>query len=174
MGVAGFLHLLWLVPLSAIGLFALAVAYATASAGMRHRRYIAGGLDLVDADMTQEQFGRYLSGYFRSTSHNVSILQQSEATGTLFLVEKDGQQRVVYAKRSRNGVSDAEVTQALEDARTDASSLLIVTNSVLSWHKNDEVKKQGVEVWDREKLIPYMGKAGARRFALQAIESDHI
>ncbi len=90
MGVIGFLHLLWLVPLIAIGLVVLAVAYATASAEIRQKRYLAGGIDLVD-EMTQEQFGTYLLGYFKDRSYDVTISKQDEAMGTLLIAGKNGQ-----------------------------------------------------------------------------------
>ncbi len=122
--------------------------------------------------MTQEQFGTYLLSYFKHKGHVVTISKQDEATGTMLIAGRNGQQRLIFAKRSRNGVSDAEVAHALDYAKTaKAKRILIITNSVLSRLKDEEVKKQGVEVWDREKLIPYMGKASARQFALQAIEN---
>ncbi len=170
MGLMGFLHLLWLVPLFAVGLYLLVFAMMVASVQLRNRRYLDGGIDLVDK-MTQEQFGTYLLSYFKHKGYDVTISRQDEATGTLLIARKNGQQRIVFAKRSCNGVSDAEVVQALDYAKAAETRMLIVTNSILSRFKDEEVKKQGVEVWDREKLIPYMGKAGARKFALQAIEN---
>jgi HJR/Mrr/RecB family endonuclease len=167
----GLLHLLfWLVPLLVVCLVLLSVGYATVSAEVRHRRYLAGGIDLVDS-MTQEQFGQYLMSYFEASGHTVSLVSQDEAAGTRFITSIDDERRFIFAKRARNGVPDAEVAHALDSARaTTIRDILIVTNSVLFRNMDGQVKAQGVKVWDREKLISYMGKAGARKFALQAIE----
>ena len=162
---------LLLIPLSVIGLFLLAFAVSTTTANRRHKNYLTGGIDLVD-DMTQAQFGRYLANYFQNFGYNVSILRQDEETGVAFITSKAGQKRFVFAKRSRTGVSDSDVTEALNLAKAaEIAQVLIITNSVLSRNMDEQLKKQGMSVWDREKLIPYMGKVGARKFALQAIES---
>ena len=174
MGLTSFLHLLWLVPLLAIGLVVLAVAYATVSAEIRHRRYLAGGIDLVDADMTQEQFGQYLMGYFKHFGDAVSIVSQSEA-GYIFIASCNSKQRFIFAKRSRNGVPDEEVSKALGSARAlQIKEVTIITNSGLSRKMDEQVKSDGITVCDREKLIPLMGKANARQFALSAIENHPV
>ena len=165
------LLLVCLVPLFVIGLVILAVAVATASAEIRHKRYLAGGIDMVDADMTQEQFGQYLMCYFENRGYTVSVVSLSEAEGFSFIAGRNGQQRFVFAKRSRNGVPDQQVLQALaEAAASQLKDITIVTNSVLSRTMDERVKSQGVKVWDRELIIPYLGRANARRFAEEAIK----
>ena len=169
MGLIGFLHLLWLVLLFVIGLYLFAFVTMIISVQIRNRRYLAGGIDLVD-QMTQKQFGNYVSSYFEHSGYTMSLVRQDEATGTALLAVKKGRERFIFAKRSLGGVSDEEVANALDLARTaTAGEVQIITNSLLSRSKDEQVKKQGVTVWDREKLIPYMGKAGARKFALQAL-----
>jgi len=169
MGLTGFLHLLWLVPLFVIGLYLFAFVTMIISVQIRNRRYLAGGIDLVD-EMTQKQFGDYITSYLEHSGYSVSLVRQDEEIGTALLATKNGRERFIFAKRSRGGVSDEEVANALDLARAaTAGEVQIITNSLLSRSKREQVKKQGVTVWDREKLIPYMGKAGARRFALQAL-----
>ncbi len=168
------LLLVCLVPLFAIGLVILAVAVATASAEIRHRRYLAGGIDLVDADMTQEQFGQYLMSYFEHSGDAVSIVSQSD-TGLTFIANGNSEQRFIFAKRSRNGVPDEEIGHALDSARAlQVKEVIIVTDSVLSQKMDEQAKADGITVWDREKLIPVMGKANARQFALSAIENHPV
>ena len=168
------LLLVCLVPLFAIGLVILAVAVATASAEIRHRRYLAGGIDLVDADMTQEQFGQYLMSYFEHSGDAVSIVSQSD-TGLTFIANGNSEQRFIFAKRSRNGVPDEEIGHALDSARAlQVKEVIIVTDSVLSQKMDEQARADGITVWDREKLIPVMGKANARQFALSAIENHPV
>lgn len=152
-----------------VGVFALLVMFAIVTTGKRQTNYLDGGINLVD-EMTQEQFGQYLTGYFEQTGYAVTLLAQDEAFGTTLLVCKKNEKRFVFAKRSENGVPDMEVVHALQTADdAKATGKLIVTNSVLFRDMDKKVKEQGVTVWDRERLIPLMGKAKARRFAVQAI-----
>jgi len=169
MGLTGFLHLLWLVPAFALGFYLLVFVMMLVSVQVRNRRYLAGGIDLVD-EVTQKQFGDYITSYLEHSGYSVSLVRQDEEIGTALLATKNGRERFIFAKRSRGGVPDEEVANALALARTaTAGEVQIITNSLLSRSKDEQVKKQGVTVWDREKLIPYMGKAGARKFALQAL-----
>ena len=169
------LLLVCLVPLFVIGLVILAVAVATASAEIRHRHYdLAGGIDLVDAGMTQEQFGHYLMSYFEHLGNAVSVVSQSE-TEFIFIAQCNSKQRFVFAKRSRNGVPDEEVSNALCSAKAlQIEEVTIVTNSVLSRQMDEQAKADGVTIWDHEKLIPLMGKANARQFAMSAIENHPV
>lgn len=157
-----------------VGVFALLAILAMATTGIRHKRYLAGGIDLVD-EMTQEQFGKYLGGYFEHDGYTITLLSYDEVSGAALLVCRDSEKRFVFAKRSRRGVPDTEVTDALNTAETmKATDRLIVTNCVLFRDMDQKVKKQGVTVWDREMLIPLMGKAKARRFAVQAIGEQKL
>ena len=152
-----------------VGVFALFVMFAMATTGKRQTNYLDGGIDLVD-EMTQEQFGRYLTGYFEHDGYAVTPLSQDEVLGTTLLLYKSNEKRFVFAKRSRRAVPDTEVTHALNTTNAaQATDRLIVTNCVLFRDMDKTVKEQGVTVWDRERLIPLMGKAKAKRFAVQAI-----
>lgn len=172
-----FWQLLWfffLLVLFIVGVFALCAVVAMATAGHRRTRYLAGGIDLVD-EMTQQQFGQYLTNYFQHSGYAVTLISQDENFGTTLLLQSNNEKRYVFAKRSPRAIPESEVLQALNTAGgLGVKNILLVTNCVLFRNMDTQVKEQGVIVWDRETLIPLMGKAGARRFAVQAIGEQAI
>lgn len=171
------LQILWfffLLVLFIAGVFALCAIVAMATAGKRRTRYLAGGIDLVD-EMTQKQFGQYLTNYFQHSGYAVTLISQGENFGTTLLLQSNDEKRYVFAKRSARGVPDSEVLHALNIAGgLGIKNILLVTNCVLFRNMNTQVKEQGVGVWDRETLIPLMGKAAAKKFAVQAIGEQAI
>ena len=150
----------------AVGIAVTAVV-ALASWARRSRDGLARrhGLDGID-DMTGEEFEDWLARRFRRAGWRVRHTAQSGDFGADLLIERDGEEWVVQAKRQARPVGVAAVQQAAA-ARPHygADGAMVVTNTTFTAQAVALAESAEVVLWDREVVAVEL--AGGRGRAAQ-------
>lgn len=131
----------------------------------REERLRASGLDVVDK-MRGEEFEEFLLSHFRNLGYKGSLTPKTEDYGADLILEKDGIRTVIQAKRWKQTVGIEAVQQVIGAIKHyNASKAIVITNSYLSENAHKLAESNGVELWNREKLIELMSKSGGREIA---------
>lgn len=163
----------WGISTFAIGVIALFVILSIYRS-WREQRLRASGLDIVDR-MSGEEFEEFLLSHFRNLGYKGSLTPKMEDYGADLILEKDGIRTVVQAKRWKQTVDIEAVQQVIGAIKHyNASKAIVITNSYLSENAHKLAESNGVELWNREKLIELMNKSGGRDIAQIVSSSSSI
>jgi len=117
------------------------------------RRLLRSGIGEIDR-MDGLTFEQYLVGLFRRLGYQVERTRFRGDYGADLVVRKAGARTVVQAKRSRGRIG-VRAVQEVVAARRYYGGLhaLVVTNSHFTAPARALAEANGVELWDRERLI---------------------
>ena len=137
---------LWLVLLAA---FAIRIALYL----RRYRRLLRSGIAEIDR-MTGAVFEQYLALLFRQHGYRVEHTGRAGDYGADLVISKGGVRTIVQAKRYRRNVNLKAVQEAVAaKAMYGCTHAMVVTNSGFARSAHTLARANGVELWDRDKLI---------------------
>jgi len=138
----------WLPPAAAAGLILAGGAWLLRRAGLRRRGI--GEIDRMDG----EAFERRLEALFRTAGCAVERTRCRGDFGADLLVTRDGARTAVQAKRSGRRVG-VRAVQEVVSARSfyGCDGALVVTNACFTAPAIRLAAANGVELWDRGRLI---------------------
>ena len=117
------------------------------------RRLARSGIDEIDR-MDGVTFERRLVHVFRSRGHRVTQTQACGDYGADLVLEKDGVRTVVQAKRWKKNVGVKAIQEAVAAKPVYGSThSLVVTNRYFTDQAKRLAEANGVELWDRDKLV---------------------
>jgi restriction system protein len=120
---------------------------------IRQRRLARSGIREIDA-MDGRTFERYLETVFRRLGYKVELTKYRGDFGADLVVRKDGRRIAVQAKRYSKNVGVKAVQEAVAaKGYYDADEAMVVTNGHYTRQAAELARKNGVTLWDRERLI---------------------
>jgi HJR/Mrr/RecB family endonuclease len=119
----------------------------------KRRLLFESGIDKVDS-MSGKVFEEFLLEHFKHLGYTGYLTANTKNYGADLALQKDGMKVVVQAKRWKNNVGIDAIQQILGAIKYyDASKGLVVTNSSFAKSAYDLANSNGIELWDRTKLI---------------------
>jgi len=152
-----------------VGLIALA---ALAVGLWRQRRIARSGIEEIDR-MTGLLFEQYLASLFRRLGHSVERTSYQGDYGADLVVSKDGVKTAIQAKRSKRKIGIKAVQEAVA-ARGyySCDKAMVVTNSFFTHQAATLAHRNGVSLWDRNRLAKAMDSIGGKRAVSQALAPE--
>lgn len=137
----------------------------------KRNRLYESGMDLID-QMDGITFEELLKVYFQKSGYKVSLTPKTNDYGADLLLEKDGRKIVVQAKRWKQTVGIEAVQQVIGAIKYyDAHKGMVITNSVFTEQAYKLASSNGVELWDRKKLMEFMTESHGRDIAQIAVNN---
>ncbi len=134
---------------------------------LRNYKLLDSGINIVDT-MSGEKFEEFLLLHFRAQGYKGYQTPRTEDYGADLFLEKDGRKIVIQAKRWKQTVGIEAVQQVIGAIKYyNAHKGIVITNSYFSENAHQLAKSNGLELWDRTKLIELMSKNGGSRIAQQ-------
>lgn len=131
----------------------------------RQKRIVSSGIDTID-NMSGEEFEELLLEHFRNLGYKGHLTPVTEDYGADLVLEKDGRKIVVQAKRWRGTVGIEAVQQIIGAIKYyNADKGMVITNSVFTENAYELADSNGIELWDRKKLIELMRKSNGGEIA---------
>jgi restriction system protein len=126
----------------------------------RKRRILfESGIDKVD-DMSGMIFEEFLMEHFKHLGYTGYLTPRAENYGADLVLQKDSIKAVVQAKRWKNNVGTDAIQQVIEAVKHyGANKGLVVTNSSFTESAHELADSNGIELWDRKKLIQIMDES---------------
>lgn len=132
---------------------------------IRNKRFIASGIDIVD-EMSGEEFEEFLLAHFKNLGYQGYLTPSTADYGADLVLEKDARRIVAQAKRWKRTVGIEAVQQIVGAIKHyDATKGMVITNSTFTENAYELAKSNGVELWDRGKLIEVMRNANGQELA---------
>ncbi|MCD6159310.1 MAG: restriction endonuclease [Kosmotoga sp.] len=117
-------------------------------------------MSLID-NLEGKDFERFLLLLFRRLGYNAHLTGRGKDQGADLVIKKRFLRTAVQAKRYSNSVGNAAVQQVYASRKIyNCRKAMVVTNSRFTREARELARKTGVVLWDREKLIRHMVKAG--------------
>ncbi|MDQ0255618.1 restriction system protein [Evansella vedderi] len=121
------------------------------------------------------EFEEYLAYMFTKLGYKAKKTRNTGDYGADVVLKKDGIKTVVQAKRYKNKVGIDAVQQIVgSKSYYKADKAMVVTNSTLTGPAYKLAKVNGVEVWDREKLIYELSKFNTHLPKKKAEVQDNV
>lgn len=131
----------------------------------RNGRLVASGIDIVDK-MTGEEFEKFLLAHFKKLGYQGNLTPATADYGADLVLESDGRKVVAQAKRWKCTVGIEAVQQIVGAIKHyDATEGMVITSSTFTENAYKLAKSNGVELWDRDKLVEVMGNANRKELA---------
>lgn len=141
---------------------------------MRKRRLLDSGMDIID-DMSGETFEEFLLAHFKSLGYSGQLTPATADYGADLVLEKDGRKLVIQAKRWKRTVGIEAVQQVIGAIKHySAQKGMVITNSSFTENAYELANSNGIELWDRTKLIELMSKSGGRVVAEKAKSQPQV
>jgi HJR/Mrr/RecB family endonuclease len=119
-------------------------------------RKLSSGIHEIDT-MTGKQFESFLSVYYRKLGYDVTLTPSTQDYGADLILRKNGIKTIVQAKRSQKAVSVKAVQEIVGAIKHyNADKALVVTNNRFTENACNLARSNGVELWDRKKLIDFI------------------
>lgn len=110
--------------------------------------------------MDGKEFEIYLENLFIKHNYYVERTQYSGDYGADLILHRDGIKTIVQAKRWENKIGVKGVQEVVAaKGHYQGDKALLVTNSYLTRQALSLAKSNGVEVWDRDKLLKVIARA---------------
>lgn len=134
---------------------------------LRNNKLLYSGINIVDT-MSGEKFEEFLLLHFQAQGYKGYQTPSTEDYGADLVLEKDGRKIVIQAKRWKQTVGIEAVQQVNGAIKYyNADKGMVITNSYFSENAYELAKSNGIELWDRTKLIELMSKSGGSKIAQQ-------
>ena len=131
----------------------------------KNKRNLESGINQIDT-MSGEAFEEFLLAHFGAQDYKGHLTPSTEDYGADLVLEKDGRKLVVQAKRWKRNVGIEAVQQVIGAIKHyDAQKGMVITNSYFSENAYALADSNGIELWDRPKLIELMSKSDGRQLA---------
>lgn len=125
----------------------------------RSKKLFESGIDDID-NMPGEVFEEYLLEHFKNLGYSGRLTPKTDDYGADLVLEKDGRRVVVQAKRWKMNVGVEAIQQVIGAIKYyDANKGMVVTNSSFTENAYNLANSNGIELWDRKKLIEIMCKS---------------
>ena len=152
-----------------VGLMALA---ALAVGLWKQRRIARSGIQEIDR-MTGLLFEQYLASLFRRLGHSVERTSYQGDYGADLVVSKDGVKTAIQAKRSKRKIGIKAVQEAVAaKGYYSCDKAMVVTNSFFTRQAATLAHRNGVSLWDRNRLAKAMASVGGKRVIAQALAPE--
>lgn len=116
-------------------------------------RLARAGISAIDS-MDGQTFEKYLAVFFRTQGYRVTRTRYIGDFGADLVLQRDGSRTVVQAKRSSGKVGIRAVQEAVAAmGYYRCIHAIVVTNSRYTRQAVELARANGVELWDRSKLI---------------------
>jgi restriction system protein len=122
---------------------------------LRHKRrqLLASRIEDLDA-MSGRQFEEFLEALFLKLGYEVELTRYVGDYGADLVVRKDGVKTVVQAKRSKGRVGVKAIGEVLRaKGNYGSSAAMIITNSDYTRQAQEEAKRHGIVLWERNALM---------------------
>jgi restriction system protein len=117
------------------------------------------GIDTID-NMSGVVFEKYLLEHFKHLGYSGQLTPSTADYGADLVLQKDGRRVVVQAKRWKNNVGVDAIQQVIGAIKYyDANKGMVVTNSSFTENAYELANSNGIELWDRKKLIEIMSNS---------------
>lgn len=127
--------------------------------GTLDRKELAQLVGQID-NMTGEEFEEFLSICFKRLGYAVKTTPKSKDFGADLILIDRGNKTVVQAKRYKKTVGSAAVQEVVGAIKYyGANNAIVITNSKFTSSAYALARPNGVELWDREKLIDLIVRA---------------
>lgn len=145
-----------------VGMFTLfGLAFIILFVGWRRHqantaRLVASGINDVEK-MTGKEFEIFLLGRFRLQGYKSRLTAEVGDYGTDLILEKDGRRIAAQVKRWKRTVGVEAVQQIAAGMKHyNADEGMVITNSHFTANARTLAKSNGVELWDKERLIEFL------------------
>jgi restriction system protein len=129
----------------------------------KKRKFSRANIYEIDR-MTGEQFEHYLGFLFTKLGYKTKVTPYSGDYGADVVLVKDGITTVVQAKRYKGIVGNKAVQEIVASMSVyNAQKALVVTNSRYSINAIQLAKANGVELWDRTRLVNELSKINMKK-----------
>ncbi|HYE11156.1 MAG TPA: restriction endonuclease, partial [Patescibacteria group bacterium] len=119
-------------------------------------------------------FEKYLLEHFKHLGYSGHLTPSTADYGADLVLQKDGRRVVVQAKRWKNSVGVDAIQQVIGAIKHyDANKGMVVTNSTFTENAYELANSNGIELWDRKKLIEVMNKAKGKEI-IDNIVKDNV
>ena len=134
----------------------------------KRRILFESGIDKVD-NMSGSIFEEFLLEHFKHLGYNGYLTARTQNYGADLVLQKDGVKVVVQAKRWKNNVGADAIEQVIGAMNHyNASKGMVVTNSSFAKSAYELADSNGIELWDRNKLIEIIDKSKGKGVADEA------
>lgn len=138
----------------------------------RRKRIISSGIDTID-NMSGEEFEELLLEHFRNFGYKGHLTPVTGDYGADLVLEKEGRKIVAQAKRWKQSVGIEAVQQVIGAIKYyNADKGMVITNSVFTENAYELANANGIELWDRKKLMELMRKSNGGEIARNIIERN--
>jgi restriction system protein len=149
-----------------IGVMAVSIVGLILYRKFRNNRLLASGIDTIDR-MSGETFEKFLLQHFNKQGYTGELTSSTADYGADLILKKDGRKIVVQAKRWKQLVGIESVQQvAAAIKHYDADKGMVIINGVFTENAYNLARSNGIELWDRKKLIEFMTKTGGKELAV--------
>jgi restriction system protein len=126
----------------------------------RKRRILfESSIDKVD-NMSGIVFEEFLLEHFRHLGYTGYVTPKTENYGADLILQKDETKIVVQAKRWKNIIGIEAIQQVIDAVKYyDANIGMVVTNSSFTESAYELANTNGVELWERKKLIDIIDRS---------------
>jgi len=137
----------------------------------RKRRILfESGIDKVD-NMSGIIFEEFLLEHFKYLGYTVHLTSRSENYGADLILQKEGIKVVVQAKRRKNNVGVDAIQEVMGAIKHyDANKGLVVSNSSFTNSAYELANSDGIELWDRKRLVEIMDKSKGEKITDHVVE----
>lgn len=131
----------------------------------RRKRLLESGIDIIDK-MDGKTFEKLLQAHFAEYGYKCSLTPDSNDYGADLVLKKDDTTTVVQAKRYESTVGIEAVQQVIGAIRHyKADRGMVITNSFYTQQAQNLASSNGIELWDRARLINSLRELGGREIA---------
>ena len=148
-----------------VGCFLISFVLIKFYKNRKRNKFLNSGMDIVE-HMSGEEFEEFLSEHFKSIGYKVQLTPGSQDYGADLVLEKDNRKIVVQAKRWKKVVGVEAVQQIIGAIKYyDAEKGMVITNSNFTENAYELADENGIELWDKHKLIELIRKSKGRELA---------
>lgn len=138
----------------------------------KRKELINSGVDKVDS-MSGEDFEDFLMAHFIKLGYKVEGTPTTGDYGADLVVSKDSKRIVIQAKRWKRNVGIEAVQQVIGSIKYyKATGGMVITNSYFTPNAENLAKANGIELWDRDKLIKVMKSNSGMKIANSVTKKD--
>lgn len=131
----------------------------------KNKKLLKSGIDIVDK-MDGIVFEKFLLENFKQQGYKGRTTPSTADYGADIILQKDNRTVVVQAKRWKNIVGIEAIQQVIGAVKHyNADKGMVITNSAFTENAYNLAETNGIELWDRKKLIEFLNKAVNKQLA---------
>ncbi|MGE5472678.1 MAG: restriction endonuclease [Ignavibacteriales bacterium] len=161
---------IWLGALTFLGSLGLLYLAISKYKKNKRKKLFESGIDEID-NMRGEVFEDYLLEHFKNLGYSGHLTPKTDDYGADLVLKKAGRKVVVQAKRWKMNVGVDAIQQVIGAIKYyDANKGMVVTNSSFTENAYDLANSNGIELWDRKKLIEIMSKSKGKEIVENVVK----